>query len=225
LNEIRLAIFDCDGTLVDSQHSIIHCMNEAFERYDLDRPSRDAVRRVVGLPLIDAVAILAPEQGPERHEDLRTAYSDAWQELRKTDAIEEPLFPNVLETLDELERDGWLLAVATGKSRRGLDATLEKHGILGRFVSLQMADRVRGKPHPDMVLAALGDAGAEASRAAVIGDTTYDVLMAVNAGVRAIGVTWGYHEPDELMANGAVKVVDSFSEVPPLLAAMVGSES
>lgn len=225
MNEIRLAIFDCDGTLVDSQHSIIHCMNEAFERYDLDRPSREAVRRVVGLPLIDAVAILAPGQEPRRHEDLRTAYSDAWQELRKTDAIEEPLFPNTLQALDELERNGWMLAIATGKSRRGLDATLEKHGILGRFVPLQTADRVRGKPHPDMVLAALDDTGAGASRAVVIGDTTYDVLMAINAGVRAIGVTWGYHERDELIANGAVQVVSDFTEVPPSLAAMVGSAS
>ena len=215
---LKLAVFDCDGTLVDSQHSIIASMNAAFDAYDVPRASREAIRRVVGLPLLDAVAYLAPDASQALIASIRDEYSKAWQQLRETEGLDEPLYPGVTTVLDQLEGEGWLLGVATGKSRRGLDGTLEKHDILGRFVTLQTADRARGKPHPEMLLQAMAETGAAASQTVMIGDTTFDMEMACNARVMAIGVSWGYHDVEELHATGAVDVINDFEELSEILA-------
>ena len=214
---VKLAIFDCDGTLVDSQHSIIASMNAAFDVHDLPRASREAIRRVVGLPLLDAVAQLIPNASSDLIEGVREEYGRAWHHIRETEGLNEPLFPGLIETLDHLEADGWLLGVATGKSRRGLDGTLEKHGILERFVTLQTADRARGKPDPEMVQLAMIETGAAAGDTVMIGDTTFDMEMAVSAGVMAIGVSWGYHEVEELKITGAAEVIDAFEDLPGVL--------
>jgi phosphoglycolate phosphatase len=214
---VKLAIFDCDGTLVDSQHSIIASMNAAFDVHDLPRASREAIRRVVGLPLLDAVAQLIPDASSDLIEAVREEYGRAWHHIRETEGLNEPLFPGLIETLDHLEADGWLLGVATGKSRRGLDGTLEKHGILERFVTLQTADRARGKPDPEMVQLAMIETGAAAGDTVMIGDTTFDMEMAVSAGVMAIGVSWGYHEVEELKITGAAEVIDAFEDLPGVL--------
>jgi phosphoglycolate phosphatase len=216
--EVKLAVFDCDGTIVDSQHSIIHSMQAAFTKYGLVKPPREAIKRVIGLPLLQAVAILSPEASPAQHENMRVAYSDSWQELRAGGGLPEPLYPGFLEALETLEAAGWLLGVATGKSHRGLVATLEQHGISERFVTLQTADRARGKPHPEMLLNAMSETGASVAHTVMIGDTTYDIEMSVNAKVRAIGVAWGYHEVNELLACGAEIVLDDFSQLAPTLA-------
>jgi phosphoglycolate phosphatase len=200
--QVKLAVFDCDGTLVDSQHSIIASMNAGFDTLGLPRADRNAIRRVVGLPLLTAIQQL-----------LRAGYGQAWHKLRETDGLDEPLYPGLMPTLDRLEQDGWLLGVATGKSRRGLDGTLETHAILERFVTLQTADRARGKPHPEMLLNAMAETGAAPAETVMIGDTTFDIEMARNAGVIAIGVSWGYHEVEELQLAGAAKVIDSFDEL------------
>ena len=115
--------------------------------------------------------------------------------------------------IEQLDAEGWLLAVATGKSDRGLHACLDTHGIKHRFVSLQTADRHPSKPHPAMLEEALADAGVEPGDAVMIGDTTFDMEMAVNAGVRAIGVSWGYHEPQELFDTGASAVADTAEQL------------
>jgi phosphoglycolate phosphatase len=214
----KLMVFDCDGTLVDSQHSIIASMHAAFDAHDVPRPSREAIRRVVGLPLLDAVAFLAPGSSQSLIASMRDEYSNAWQQLRETEGLDEPLYPDVITVLDQLDGEGWLLGVATGKSRRGLDGTLEKHDILGRFVTLQTADRARGKPHPEMLLQAMNETGASASQTVMIGDTTFDMEMACNARVMAIGVSWGYHEVEELQATGAVDVINGFEELSGVLA-------
>jgi len=214
---VKLAIFDCDGTLVDSQHSIIASMNAAFDVHDLPRASREAIRRVVGLPLLDAVAQLIPDASSDLIEAVREEYGRAWHHIRETEGLNEPLFPGLIETLDHLEADGWLLGVATGKSRRGLDGTLEKHGVLERFVTLQTADRARGKPDPEMVQLAMIETGAAAGDTVMIGDTTFDMEMAVSAGVMAIGVSWGYHEVEELKITGAAEVIDAFEDLPGVL--------
>ena len=214
MNDIKLAVFDCDGTLVDSQHAIFQSMSVAFEQNDLPVPSRDAVRRIVGLPLLDGIALLAPDGSPELIETLRDGYSGEWQKLRATQSLEEPLFPGTLEAIDAAQNAGWLLGVATGKSYRGLVATLSHYEILDRFVTLQTSDKVsRGKPFPDMMLAALEEAGCDKANAIMIGDTTFDIDMAQNAGVRAVGVNWGYHEANELMASGAECVINEFHEL------------
>jgi len=223
-NNIKLAVFDCDGTIVDSQHSIIHSMHAAFSKFNLEKPPQGAIRRVVGLPLAQTFSILAPNEGPDRHDELRQAYSDCWQELHATTGLTEPLYPGLIDALDMLEAEGWLLGVATGKSHRGLVMTLEKHGLSNRFVTLQTSDRARGKPHPEMLFKAMNETGASASDTVMIGDTTYDIEMSVNAKVRAIGVAWGYHDVEELLASGAEVVLNNFLELPLTLASKTETE-
>jgi phosphoglycolate phosphatase len=171
-------------------------------------PSPSVSRRIIGLSLTEAMAALLPDVGSEQHAKLAEDYRRAFMELRAKGEVEEPLFEGVLELLDALEEDGWLLAVATGKSDRGLRHCLEQHGIHARFVSLQTADRHPSKPHPSMVEQAIAEAGATAATTVVVGDTSFDMAMAVAAGARAIGAGWGDHEPEELLAAGAVAVAD-----------------
>lgn len=204
---MRLAVFDCDGTLVDSQANIIRAMNDSFGRLGLAEPDGHCVRRVVGLSLVEAMQALLPDADAGLHARLADDYKHAFQRLRADSLLDpEPLYDGVEALLDELAADGWLLAVATGKSDRGLRLVLEHHGLFDRFVSLQTADRHPSKPHPAMLLQCLADAGVAAGHACIIGDTVFDIGMGVNAGVRAIGVDWGYHEAEELLAAGAIGV-------------------
>lgn len=209
----RLAVFDCDGTLVDSQNSIIIAMAAAFEAHDCPSPEAEAVRRVIGLPLGKAIGKLIPEAGPEVHARLETAYVDAFRALRQKGAVEDPLYPGAPEALDALEAAGWILGVATGKSSRGLIATLETHGLTGHFQTLQTADGGPGKPNPDMLLKAMEETGAAPDKTVMIGDTTFDMEMARHAGVMALGVSWGYHPQEHLRSAGAEAVVDDFPEL------------
>ena len=206
----RLAIFDCDGTLVDSGASIHRALRATFDAHGLECPPPAVSRKVIGLSLVEAMARLAP--GAD-HDALTRTYKDAFFTMRAGGHVEEPLFDGILPLLDALEADGWLLAVATGKSDRGLRHCLESHGIHARFVSLQTADRHPSKPHPGMALAAITEAGAAPGTSVVIGDTSFDIGMALAAGVGAIGAAWGYHEPDELAAAGAHGIADEPRDV------------
>jgi len=199
----RLAIFDCDGTLVDSQHNICAAMEQCFAAAGLEPPARERTRRVVGLSLVEAIRAMLPEADEHFHAALAEEYKRAFQAMRAQGLAEEPLYSGIAELLDRLEAEGWLLGVATGKSDRGTALCLEHHGLLGRFVSLQTADRHPSKPHPSMIEQAMADAGAGAETTLMIGDTSYDMAMARAAGVTAIGVTWGYHGAEELRRAGA----------------------
>ncbi len=204
---LRLALFDCDGTLVDSQFAIFDAMSSAWAAHGLGEPDPAEVRRMVGLPLVQAVALLLPDLDDDRHAAIAESYKEAFQALRRRGDLHEPLFPGIREALDALETRGVLLGVATGKSRRGLDAVLAHHGLTKRFVTLQTSDIGPGKPHPDMVYRALAETGVEVARTVVIGDTTYDIQMARNARVASVGVSWGYHAVAELEAAGASRIV------------------
>jgi phosphoglycolate phosphatase len=203
----RLALFDCDGTLVDSQHNICLCMEHAFAALKLDPPTRSATRRVVGLSLVEAMQVLMPDADDQMHVILADEYKQAFHSLRGNGLVDEPLFDGIMSCLDALEADGWKLGVATGKSDRGLAHCLEHHGIQERFVTLQTADRHPSKPHPSMIHQAMADAGASPETTVMIGDTSFDMAMGVAAGARSLGVDWGYHEPHELIAAGAYDVV------------------
>ena len=146
----KLAIFDCDGTLVDSGGNIFAALSDAFGEHGVAVPPQEVSRRVIGLSLVEAIATLVPEVEPERHVVLAESYKRHFQRARAEGRVEEPLFPDIAELLDALETDGWLLAVATGKSDRGLNLCLDCHGYAARFVSLQTADRHPSKPHPSM---------------------------------------------------------------------------
>ncbi|MBV1918688.1 MAG: HAD-IA family hydrolase [Sphingomonadaceae bacterium] len=205
----RLAIFDCDGTLIDGQASICEAMEEAFAAQSLAPPERNHVRRVVGLSLPVAVLRLAPNAEPEIHDALVESYKLAFRTARSEGRLSQPLIPGILEVLESLQGAGWLLGVATGMSDRGLTHCLASHGITDKFVTLQTADGHPSKPDPSMVNTALFDAAADAGNAVMIGDTVFDIEMAGNAGIRGIGVDWGYHTPQDLVAAGAEFVAET----------------
>lgn len=209
----RLVIFDCDGTLVDSGHNICLAMEDCFARADLPPPPRDRTRRVVGLSLVEAMQVMVPDATPEVHLTLAEEYKLAFQRLRGNGLVEEPLYAGVADLIDVLEQGDWLLGVATGKSARGLSLCLDHHGLTRRFVTLQTADRHPSKPHPSMIEQAMADAGASSETTVMIGDTSYDMAMARAAGVTAVGVTWGYHEAEELAAAGAHFIADHPSDI------------
>ena len=216
---VKLAIFDCDGTLVDSQANIIAAMGEAFGANGLTPPAETATRRVVGLSLLEAMRQLLPEAESRLHAQLAADYRLAFQRLRGSGAMQaEPLYPGIAEGLAALSEGGWLLGVATGKSARGLALLLDHHRLSGHFVTLQTADRHPSKPDPAMLHAAMAEAGAAAADTVMIGDTHFDIEMAVAAGVLPIGVDWGYHHPDELRAAGAAHVVGSVAALLAVLA-------
>lgn len=214
---MKLAVFDCDGTLVDGQAPVCDAMEAAFAQAGLPAPDRHAVRRIVGLSLPQAVRALAPDAEPGRQAAAVDAYKIAFRAAREEGRLEEPLFAGIADLLGRLVDGGWTLAVATGKSDRGLAACLAGHGIEGHFASLQTADRHPSKPHPAMLEAALFETGAHAEEAVMIGDTTFDIAMARAAGVRAIGIAWGYHAAAELHAAGAEVVAADAAELETLL--------
>jgi len=203
---LRLAVFDCDGTLVDGQHSICTAMERAFAMHALPAPDRHAVRRVVGLSLPVALRQLAPEADAELCHELTESYKEAYRAAREAGELSEPLYDGIAELVEALHADGWLLGVATGKSDRGLSHVLAAHSLTRYFTTLQTADRHPSKPHPAMLEAALAECLAEPHQSVMIGDTGYDMEMARAAGVRAIGVDWGYHTADELRQTGAEAV-------------------
>jgi phosphoglycolate phosphatase len=205
---VKLAVFDCDGTLIDGQASICAAMERAFAAHGRIAPDRLEVRRAVGLSLPQAVRRLLPDEADEVHHAIADAYKQAFRAARAAGELDEPLFPGMAEALAALRAGGWQLGVATGKSDRGLAHCLDVHGLAEAFVTLQTADRHPSKPHPQMLEAALAEALAAPGDAVMIGDTAYDMDMAVAAGVRAIGVAWGYHDPHELRASGAEWVAD-----------------
>ncbi|SFR06704.1 HAD-IA family hydrolase [Poseidonocella sedimentorum] len=212
----KLVVFDVDGTLVDSQADIIHAMTAAFAAIGAPAPSRGQVLSIVGLSLPQAIARLSPGQSEAVLAQMVDAYKEAYFD-RMEGGAPEPLFDGAREVLTLLNsREDFVLGVATGKSRRGLDRLIEAHGLVDMFVTLQTGDVHASKPHPEMLQAALAEADVEPDAAVMIGDTSYDMGMARAAGVAAFGVTWGYHRAEEL--GEATRLVSHFHEVPPALA-------
>lgn len=219
---MKLAVFDCDGTLVDGQADVCWAMERAFARAGLSAPDVSAVRRIVGLSLPAAVRALAPELSEDQNAAVTEFYRSSFRARREEGLLDEPLYDGIAELLTGLRDAGWSLAVATGKPDRGLAACLATHGIADLFVSLQTADRHPSKPHPAMLEAALFEAGALPQQAVMIGDTSFDMLMARSAGVRGVGVAWGYHAPSELLASGALSVAESVAALAQALEESLG---
>ncbi|MBL4721484.1 MAG: HAD-IA family hydrolase [Alphaproteobacteria bacterium] len=223
----RLVIFDCDGTLVDSQYGIIASMEAAFQAHGLPAPAARDVRRVVGLPLDAAIAAL---RGPDSELDsqaptpgqIAAAFREDSEARRLAGADTEPTFPGVREVLSRLIDTGISLGVATGKSRRGLQNTLLNHDLGDFFQVLKTADDGPGKPDPAILQDAMAEIGADPDSTIVIGDTTFDIQMAVNARALSIGVSWGYHETGELTAVGANRIARSFGDLPDLIDTLWG---
>ncbi|MCV6585791.1 MAG: HAD-IA family hydrolase [Marinibacterium sp.] len=218
---LRLVLFDVDGTLVDSQDSIVTCMGAAFDGQGLPAPDRGAVLSIVGLSLPVAMAQLAP-QAPEHVRDALVAgYKQAYHAQRLAQgAAGSPLFPGARAAIDALHAiPEVLLGVATGKSQRGLDGLLQVHGLDRVFATRQVADHHPSKPHPSMILTAMAETGVGPDQTVMIGDTAFDIDMARAAGVTSIGVDWGYHPDAFETADHGIR---DFAELMPLLKTMWG---
>ncbi len=213
MTELRLVIFDVDGTLVDSQDMIFAAFEFAYEGQGLAVPDRAYALSFVGMSLDLIFPQLSPELDEATHAKLIQGYRDAYFHIRETRGSNatSPFFPGARKALEDLRAQDWtLMAVATGKSKRGLDKLIAGHGLEGYFISEQTADHHPSKPHPSMILAAMADAGVSADRAVMVGDTSYDIDMARAAGVASIGVSWGYHKTDTLKAD---RMIDDFADL------------
>ena len=216
-----LIVFDCDGTLVDSQHTIVESMVTAFLANDRAAPDVARVRGIVGLSLDEAIAVLAPQCPAEQRTAIGTAYKSAFAEARSRGDHDEVAYPGVVAVLDTLSAEGYALGIATGKSTNGLRATLTRLRLLDRFATLQTADTAPSKPHPTMLRQAMAEACATPETTALIGDTTFDMNMARNAGTSAIGVTWGYHGEDALRRAGAHALAECAADLLPAVRRLI----
>ena len=217
---MRLAIFDLDGTLIDSVALIVETVVASFTAAGQTVPDEKAIRAISGITAREALGILAPDVDPVKVDLIMDIYRDEY--LKRAGAGREPLFGGALAALDRLQADPeTVIAVATGKGYNGAITLLESHGIIDRFDSIQTPDHNRGKPHPQMIETAMQKAGIERGRTVMIGDTVHDMRMARAANVGAIGVAWGYHEIVELEEAGAHLVLHSFDELDAAIAKLV----
>jgi len=206
----ELIVFDWDGTLMDSAAQIVGCFERAFADLDVQSPGAEAIRQIIGLGLKQAIDVLLPELG----EDIRVAVNERYRRyFLALDASELPLFSGVREGLDALHAAGHTLAIATGKSRRGLDRVLSGSGLADLFAATRCADEAFSKPHPRMLEDILDRTGMNPAQAIMIGDTTYDLIMARAAGMSAMAVSYGAHARDQLFVHAPLACCDSFEAV------------
>ena len=208
-HRLRLIVFDWDGTLADSTAIIADAIRAACADVGAEVPDRIAARYVIGLGLSDALRHVAPTLAPGRHSELSARFRHHY--LARDAEI--PLFEGARELLDDLDRAGYYLAVATGKTRIGLDRSLIHTRLTRRFHVPRCADEGRPKPHPDMLLHVLATTGVAAGDALMIGDTTHDLDLACNAGTHALAVTYGAHEKEGLASRNPLGTVHSIAEL------------
>lgn len=219
-----LAVFDIDGTLVDSRASILRAATEAALALGLPEPEYDRVRRIVGLSLPEALAALEPELDPTELAEFTAQFRAAFGRMYD-EGHEEPLYPGALDHLHRLKRDGWRLALATGQNRRGVARNLARDGWADLFLSSHCAEDGPGKPDPSMLHAAMAACRADPASTVMIGDTAHDMRMALNAGVHSIGVVWGFHTAEEQLQAGAAHVAADFADLEAALVAWAGQSA
>jgi len=207
-------MFDMDGTLIDTQSLIAEHMATAFETVGLAAPPPHEVRRIIGLSLPIAMARLAGSEDQSLIAALCEHYKEHYRASLLVSADREPLFPGARAALDRLKaRPEALLGIATGKGLAGVERILGNHALGGHFITLQTPDHNPSKPHPGMLLRAMAETGSDKSETVMVGDTTFDMELAKAAGAAAIGVTWGYHESEELVSAGADVLIDSYDDL------------
>jgi phosphoglycolate phosphatase len=207
----KLIVFDWDGTLMDSEARIVACIHAAFADLELPLPTAEAARDIIGLGLDEALSVLLPEAGRAGRRVLIERYRHHFLFLNDTPS---ELFPGVAETLDWLRSRGYLLGVATGKSRQGLDLALASTGLAGFFDATRCADETFSKPHPEMLLQIMVELGARGPETLMVGDTEYDMQMARSAGAHALAVCYGVHSPERLMAQGPLGCLADLADMP-----------
>lgn len=217
---MKLVLFDCDGTLVDSGDLIHRCMAQSFADAGLTPPQTAETHSIIGLSLPLAIAQLLGRTPDAEVDWLTQRYKDNFVAMRQEPGFHEPLYDGILPLLEELgRRDDLLLGIVTGKSQRGVRAIFERHGIGRHFTVVRTADDCPSKPHPAMVLESCAQMGVEPDRAIVIGDAIYDMQMARSAGAAAFGVSWGYHGREALTEAGAHTILNRPGDLLPLLEA------
>lgn len=204
-----LIVFDWDGTVMDSTAVIAGSIQAACRDLNLPVPSDDAARHVIGMGLEQALRHAVPDAPESMYEPLVERYRHHF--LAQDKAI--PLFAGVRETLAELRDAGYRLAVATGKSRNGLDRALQSSGLQPYFHATRTADQTFSKPHPAMLLEIMDELGLTQERVLMVGDTTHDLQMAINAGVDAVGMTQGAHPAEQLRELQPLALLDDFAEL------------
>jgi phosphoglycolate phosphatase len=219
-NPLKLVIFDCDGTLVDSQHMILAAMREVYRAHGMLVPPRETLLSIVGLSLPQMFQKLGNGVSGFPVASMCDGYRASFQAMRAAQMDHlEPLYPGAADAVTALaRRDDVVLGIATGKSQRGVRAVLARHGLLEHFITIKTADDAPSKPNPGMVIDAMSEAGVGAADTVVVGDTVYDIAMARAASAAAVGVTWGYHPREALADAGAHAVIDSFPALAPALA-------
>jgi phosphoglycolate phosphatase len=215
--QFDLVVFDWDGTLMDSAAAIVHAIQAACRDLGVAEPSDAQARHVIGLGLDDALRLAVPGLDAARYPQMTERYRHHYL----SNDHELALFEGVPSLLDELKGTGHLLAVATGKSRLGLDRALDHSGLRPCFDATRCADECFSKPHPQMLEELLGEFAVPAERCLMIGDTTHDLQMAINAGVAGLGVTYGAHAVEQLRTCAPLACVDSVAELAGWLSANV----
>lgn len=206
----QLLIFDWDGTIIDSADKIANCLQASARDVGIAEPSTKAAKGIIGLGLAEAMQVLFPEHSIKVHQAVIEAYR---HHFVTADTTQQALFRGVEAGLEALSTSGALLAVATGKSRVGLDRALNEHQLGSHFVTSRCADETRSKPHPQMLHEILEFTAIDPHKAIMIGDTSFDMEMAKNAGVHGLGAGYGVHTQEELLEHGATSVLDSFEDV------------
>ncbi len=213
-----LVVFDCDGTLADSQDNIMIGFTAAFRSVGMPVPSRDDVLETVGLTLSVAFEKLLGRKDQELTGKLVEGYQQCIWDMRSKGREYDPLYEGAMEALRELDgREDVLLGIATGKHSRGMKHLIKQHELEGVFTTMQTADVAPSKPNPGMIFQAMAETGVDLEHTIMIGDTSFDMQMARNAGVKSVGVTWGYHSAEDIRSAGATYVIDRFDELIPML--------
>ena len=206
----ELLVFDWDGPLMDSEARIVDCVRAAVIDLDLELPADDSIRNIIGLGLKEAICTLFPGADDRLVDDLTQRYRYHFVQANKTPST---LFDGVEEALRALGSQGYLLAIATGKGRPGLDRVLDHTGLNELFHATRCADETFSKPHPEMLLQIIDELGVEASDTLMIGDTEYDMQMANNAGAAALAVSYGVHAIERLLEHQPLGHLNAISEI------------
>ncbi len=215
---MRLVLFDCDGTLVDSQHMIIMATESALRQHGFDAPPRKDILRAVGLPLDVAMRHHAPNLDDATLVEVLNAYREVSQSLVQQDDRGQIMFDGMYKIICHLGNDDeTLLGIVTMKSRHGLDRVVDAYNIRRFFQTLKSADDGPGKPAPDLVSQAMAECGVRADQVVMVGDTSFDMIMAKAADVYAIGVAWGYQEIEEMEEAGADAIAETPTQLQHLL--------
>lgn len=219
---LRFAAFDLDGTLIDSAGSIVSNVMACWADCGFPEIDPEDARRIIGLPWETSVRALLPGAGEAEFVKIRNYYDDVRNGKKTRPPTEEIAFDGAHDILDVLEEQGYLLGLVTSRSGGRLQELLESHNLQDRFLTHKTADMGPGKPNPHLLIEAMNDLGVERENTVMIGDTTFDIQMAVNAGAGSVGVSWGVHEVHELHDAGAHHVVDAFHELPSVLDGLTG---